>query len=213
MPYRRMTSAGAWLALTVAGLFGPASSAWADDGPSVSVTVPEHTTPPAQPVTLTCAGADGKALGANPTLHPRDQLSCTGTGFAAGEPVNATLAPARSLGTVTAGQDGESQLDVSLPADLGAGSQTLRFTGNTSRRTASFAFTVTIVVSVPVGGGTAAPGDGSDNSGGHGLGSLPRTGLNIMGIGLAGAVLIGGGVVLRRLGRRRKIAGPGGDRG
>ncbi|BCB79531.1 hypothetical protein GCM10022251_42220 [Phytohabitans flavus] len=178
------------------GALGAAPSARAEDGDgqSVRVTVPEHTMPPGQ-ASLACTGAGGAALGQNPTLHPGDQLSCTGTGFAGGERVAMSLGPSRDLGTVTAGQDGTARRDLSLPADLGAGRKTLTFKGQTSKRSASFAFTVTIVATLPVGGG-----DGSDGGGG---GSLPRTGANLIGFVGAGVGLIVVGVLLTVMGRRR----------
>lgn len=174
------------------GALGAAPSALAQDdngGQSVNVTVPEHSMPPGE-ASLACTGADGDALGANPTLHPGDQLSCTGTGFAGGEQVAVSLGPDNDLGAVTADEDGTARHDISLPSDIGAGSKTLTFEGETSNRTASFAFTVTIVADLPVGG---SDGDGS----------LPRTGANVLGAAGAGVLLVVLGALLRAAGRRR----------
>ncbi|BCB84700.1 LPXTG cell wall anchor domain-containing protein [Phytohabitans suffuscus] len=178
------------------GALGAAPSARAQDGDgqSVRVTVPEHTIPPGQ-ASLACTGAGGGSLGQNPTLHPGDQLSCTGTGFAGGEQVAMSLGPQRPLGAVAAGQDGTARRDISLPADLGAGRRTLTFNGQASKRSASFEFTVTIVATVPVGGG--------------GGGSLPRTGANLIGLAAAGVGLVVAGGLLTAMARRRTRRAPG----
>ena len=179
-------------------------------GQHVTVTIPQHSTPPTQQ-SLACTGAGGTTLGDNPTLHPGDQLSCTGSGFGAGERVGVTLSPpARDLGTVTAGSDGAARDTVSLPAELGAGPHTLTFTGQTDHGTASFAFTVTIVATVPVSGG------GSAGSGGGGW--LPRTGTNLLSLASTGAglVIVGLlGMVAARRRRRDAVLGvlPEGERG
>ncbi|MDQ7911132.1 hypothetical protein RB614_42250 [Phytohabitans sp. ZYX-F-186] len=207
--FGRRLARGALFAVLTVGLaaLGAAPSALAEpgDGQSVRVTVPEHTMPPGQ-ASLACAGAGGGSLGDNPTLHPGDELSCTGTGFAAGERVAMSLGAGRDLGTVDAGQDGTARRDISLPADLGAGRRTLTFEGGTSKRTASFAFTVTIVANVPIG-----PSDGG------GGGSLPRTGASLIGFAGAGVGLIVIGGLLTAMGRRRTLrralAAPGEERG
>jgi len=175
------------------GALAAAPGAWAreDGGQPVTVTVPEHTLPPGQ-AALACTGSGGSALGNNPTLHPGDQLACTGTGFRANEQVATSLGRGRDLATLTADQDGTARADISLPANLGAGRRTLTFTGRDSDRSAGFAFTVTIVANLPVGGG---------GSGGNG--SLPRTGFDVLGLVGAGVALVVVGVVMTTVGRRR----------
>jgi hypothetical protein len=196
------------------GSLGVASSARADGGGSsqVTVTVPAHSTPP---LTLTCTGAGGKALGDNPTLHPKDQLSCSGGGFGPGEKVTASLSATRTVGIVTAGGTGSVALDFSLPSDLGAGRQTLKFAGAATGRSATFPFTVTIVATLPVGGGgsntSGGGGGGGDNGGGStdnpGGGSLAKTGMDAFAVAGGGLVLVAFGVVARVVGRRRREPG------
>jgi len=191
----RRVSSGAVAVLVVGlGALAAAPAAWAreDGGQPVTVTVPEHTLPPGQ-AALACTGAGGGALGNNPTLHPGDQLACTGTGFRANEQVATSLGRGRELATLTADQDGTARADISLPANLGAGRRTLTFAGRDSDRTAGFAFTVTIVANLPVGGGGGSGGGGS----------LPRTGFDVLGLVGAGVALVVVGVVMTTVGRRR----------
>lgn len=205
------------------GTFAAAPGALADEsgssGEPVTVRVPQHSMPPAN-ASLACTGAGGAALGNNPTLHPGDQISCKGIGYTAGEQVSVTLSPpTQDLGTVTAGLDDVAQRDISLPGGLGAGAHTITFTGRSSHRTASFAFTVTIVATVPVGGGTGGEPTGEPSTEPSG-GWLPRTGVDVLGLIGAGAALVIVGALAVAAGRRRVRRGavgrqdvlPGGER-
>ncbi|MFY1634948.1 hypothetical protein ACN27F_17025 [Solwaraspora sp. WMMB335] len=193
---------GVLLAVVVSTVTGgpagtsPAEAADVHGGQPVTVTVPRHPVPE-----LTCDGADGEPLGDDATLHPGDQLSCTGTQFVAGEQVAVTLDPgSRGVGTVTADSQGRASHQLSLPADLGAGRHTLTFTGQTSRTTASYSFRVTIVATLPVGGGSGLPRTGAD--------VLRLVGAGIALVVVGGVVAVSGRLGTRRRARRRPTGMP-----
>src|SRR5262249_52015098 len=136
----------------------------------------------------------------------------------AGEKVDVVLrSDPRDLGTVTANSHGTARKSVTLPRGFGAGAHTVTFTGKSSHAVGTYAFTVTIVATLPIGSGN--PND-QGNESGHGGGggdnpsaeggpnALAFTGVDVLAMVAAGVALLLVGVLLtvggRRAGFRRR---------
>lgn len=130
-------------------------------------------------------------------LRPGQTVPCTIAGFGATEQVDVALtAP---LGTVTTDADGGATYDFTVPADIAAGSYTLTFTGETSKAVGSFACTVG-VAEVTSTSGTPAPPASTGGGGQH----LAFTGVDVLAMAAAALALLGAGVTLTVLNRRRR---------
>ncbi len=171
-----------------------ASAAGGSGGETIDVAIPPTGT-------VACHNKAGTSLGTHPALHSGDSVTCVVAKLAANEQVTVTLGPGgHGLGTAKTDAKGGLTFRFSAPSQLGA--HTVTFTGRTSKAGAVFAFTV--VRSAQPGGGGPGSGGGGPGGGGRGPGGLVFTGVDVLGPVLAGAVLIGGGVLLTATNRRRR---------
>jgi hypothetical protein len=154
------------------------------------------TAPPEGGDDLTVLDANGSELGENPSLHRGDTVTVIGRGFAATESVAVQL-DGTDLSTVNA-SDGVAQYAFTVPSDAAEGAHQMMLNGASHQ--VEFDFTV-------VAGDGGGGGDDGDGGGGGG-GTLPRTGLPLIGIGLAGLVLVGLGAATTLAARRREQPGP-----
>lgn len=156
-------------------------------------------------LTIAVVGFAGSANAApyttQPTVSVSDQtpvagqpLTITVSGFLPGEDVRIELrSTVRVLATVRADANGVATATVTLPSDV-TGNHTIVAIGLVSGRTASIPITILApAVNSPVNNIVSTePG-------------LPRTGVEVVGIGAAAtALLIAGGILLLLSGRRRK---------
>ena len=178
--------------LAVATIFVAAPHARGESGPSGAETI-GVTIPPSG--TVTCARG-GKKLSNKPTLHRRDHLHCTVSGFKPNEQVEiAVQSAATVIAAVPADSRGLVTYDYTVPDDLSAGEHTLAFTGKVSTTVAIYPFVVV------VGHGSSGHGGGGGPHGG-----LAVTGTNLLALVLAALGLIGMGVALHRRRLQREAA-------
>jgi hypothetical protein len=178
------------LAAVVAGLatlLGTAPMANADGLPiTIAVSVP-------QSGTVTCANSAGTTLGADPTLHAGDTVTCTVTGLGKNEQVDVTLdGGARDLGKISTDANGTATFPFTVPAGLSVGAHSLTFTGETSRIAATIPFTF------------ATTGAGAGAMGNSGPGALAWTGTQVAGLLGAALVLLTAGAVVTVTARQRR---------
>lgn len=161
-----------------------------------------------QPVTR----GNGELTTDDSTVAPGQSFTATGSGFAPGALVSFTLEPgSQSLGSALADASGDVIADLTIPGSTSPGSYLVKATG-ADPNAAIMVLNAEIEV-------TAAGADGADDElgsetrptapGGSAsgpAGTLPRTGADLIGLGLAGVVAIGlGATALVARGRR---AGP-----
>ena len=185
----RLCLAVAVLAAAIAGLtvlLGTAPMAHADSPPiTIAVSVP-------QSGNVTCANSSGTTLGADPTLHSGDMVTCTITGLGKNEQADVTLdAGASSLGKISTDANGTATFQFTVPDGLSVGGHSLTFTGETSTIAATFPFTF------------AATGAGSGGTGG-GPGALAWTGTEVAGLVGAALALLAAGAVATVTARQRR---------
>ncbi|HEY0807683.1 MAG TPA: hypothetical protein VGD84_21635 [Pseudonocardiaceae bacterium] len=178
------------LAAAIAGLatlLGTAPMAHADGLPiTIAVSVP-------QSGNVTCANGSGTALGADPTLHLADTVTCTITGLGKSEQVDVTLdAGARDLGKISTDANGTATFQFTVPDGLSVGGHSLMFTGATSTLAATFPFTF------------AASGAGAGGTGGGGPSGLAWTGTEVAGLLGAALALLAAGAVVTVTARQRR---------
>lgn len=145
----------------------------------------------AAPVLAAYGPTTGPSITVSPTVvAPGGTVTITCTGFDPGETVIIVLhTDPVTLGTATADPSGDVHTTVTIPTNTTPGQHTITVTGETSGLTLSATITVEGAVTA-----AAAPSS-----------SLPFTGANVAattGVG-AGAVAIGGGLVLAARKRRR----------
>ena len=156
-------------------------------------TYGEIGTTPVDPTAFTPCVVDPPAAEPSGTLSATSvmaggQLTATAIGFAPGETVDATLhSTPVDLGSVVADDAGGLTLTFTVPADLEPGQHTVDLVGRTSGATVSLGFEV--LAADPAGPGT-----------------LPVTGRRTGEQAAAGAALVGLGVALVGMGRRRRVA-------
>jgi LPXTG-motif cell wall-anchored protein len=175
--------------LTAAGApsFGGFYEAGAALDPLTVVLEVEATTvPPGDAGT----GVDGATVDKT-TLAPGDELTVTGAGFTPGEQVEVWLHSDPSwMGTTVTDSAGVVSFTFELPLDLDPGQHHIELIGISSGLVlASPDFTVT---GSGVGAGAVTP-----------TGALPYTGADSVAVGAAGATLLGAGLGLAVVARRR----------
>ncbi|HUR75430.1 MAG TPA: LPXTG cell wall anchor domain-containing protein [Sporichthya sp.] len=124
-------------------------------------------------------------------------LSVSGQDFGAGEDIALDLhSTVVRLNVVRADANGDFDVSVTLPTDI-SGQHYIEGTGQTTGRTAR------ADILFPDNCGEVGGVDLPDDDGDTGNGNLPNTGAAVAGIGALGLALVGGGVVLTRVRRRR----------
>jgi hypothetical protein len=164
---------------------------------SVNATVTVTNADPV-PLPATVPPAGGSLTGVTPGSNPGDQLTISGSGFAAGSPIQigiyTTMIP---LGTATADAAGNFTAVIVLPAGL-VGNHTIVASGITSTGAALFVESKITITAVAV----PAPAQASD----------PGTGLAFTGVAstistwYAGLLLLGAGAVLLVFAVRRRVS-------
>jgi hypothetical protein len=161
---------------------------------SVNATV---TVTNADPVSLpsTVPPTGGTLSGVTSGPHPGDRLTISGSGFAAGAPIQigiyTTLTP---LGTATADASGNFTAVIVLPADL-VGNHTIVASGITSTGSVLFVESKITITAVPVAATVPAST------------GLAFTGVaSTISIWYAGLLLLGAGVVLLVFAARRRVS-------
>lgn len=149
---------------------------------------------PAYPPTNSCSfsSADGSSF------TPGEQVTLLGSGYGSNEQVQLSIhSQNESLGTVTTDANGGFQTTVTIPADLGSGSHVL--TASSPSASCSFDPTVGTSSHNTKHLGVAGVSTSKPNSSG-----LASTGFQTATAVTLGVVILGGGVLLMVVGRRRK---------
>jgi hypothetical protein len=155
--------------------------------------------------------ATGAPLGPEPTLSPGQLVTVKATGFNADETVMATVfSTPRELGSSVASSSGIVSYLFAVPVDLEAGNHTLQLKG--SGLTSAFAFRMgsqaQTFATTAAGSGTVGSANGPVATPAN-RGQLPRTGLDIAPLLLAGLLLVWAGLLVllevhRPAGRHRR---------
>jgi hypothetical protein len=148
---------------------------------------------PAYPPTDSCSlsSAEGSSF------TPGENVTLIGSGFGANSQVQLTIrSRAENLGTITADSTGAFRTTVTIPTDLGTGSHVL----TASSPSTSCSFDPTITTSSLSGHQVAAAAAAKPTSGS----GLASTGFQTATAITVGIVVIGGGITLLLIGRRRK---------
>jgi hypothetical protein len=182
-------------------------------------------------VVSTVEASTGHHLPANPMLHAGERVLITVRGFAPAAPVTVGLVGVQLLGPVVAGSAGAVVYPYVVPTSIGSGQHALAFSGAPAPTSAAPPGNVDVTVPLttqwpfrtaarPTG---RPPGASSSHAiagagSGRSHGRTAFSGVDVLGLVVAGVVALLGGLVLVRAGRRGRSPsanrrGPGINRG